>query len=261
MPTREELRANSRCLCEDDAGQPVDDFKQCKGGELNQLLLLSRLLTPRWSTAQLGDTQQGCLGRFSSLFPLSVREIPFPTPAYTKDTFARIVSGVFGLFFVLVYLWPLTRIMKCLVEDKENKINEVMKMMGMPSAIITQGWYITYASLWLLPCVLIVATCSTTVFEHSNKFLVWLFFWLFGLCVVTFCSFISVFFARAKTASVVGALLFFLLYFPYYFVKPSTVSMRAKTWTCVLPPIALSFGASQIAELERWSWCAMVNHS
>eukprot|EP00438_Fugacium_kawagutii_P004583 Skav202860 [mRNA] locus=scaffold3206:19657:32602:- [translate_table: standard] len=34
---------------------------------------------------------------------------------------------------VLVFIWPLTRIMKSLVEDKEAKINEVMKMMGMPA--------------------------------------------------------------------------------------------------------------------------------
>lgn len=33
--------------------------------------------------------------------------------------------------------------------------------------------------------------------------------------VVTLCSFIAVFFSKAKTASVVGALLFFLLYFPF----------------------------------------------
>ena len=34
---------------------------------------------------------------------------------------------------VLVFIWPLTRIMKSLVEDKEARINEVMKMMGMPA--------------------------------------------------------------------------------------------------------------------------------
>lgn len=33
----------------------------------------------------------------------------------------------------MVFIWPLTRIMKSLVEDKEAKINEVMKMMGMPA--------------------------------------------------------------------------------------------------------------------------------
>jgi len=29
-----------------------------------------------------------------------VREIPFPTPAYTDDPFASFVESVFGLFFV-----------------------------------------------------------------------------------------------------------------------------------------------------------------
>ena len=34
------------------------------------------------------------------LLPVSVREIPFPTPAYTQDPFATFVKSVFGLFFV-----------------------------------------------------------------------------------------------------------------------------------------------------------------
>lgn len=56
-----------------------------------------------------------------------------PTPAHTKDDFALIVEGVFGLFFTLLFLWPLTRMMKCLTEDKEARINEMMKMMGLPA--------------------------------------------------------------------------------------------------------------------------------
>ena len=156
---------------------------------------------------------------WGGLLPVSVREIPFPTPAYTQDPFATFVKSVFGLFFVplantrdiflvgyvgvgqrglhclmpfrfstflnsipwqltpkstskthpntkgndlpklfhqpksshhriiqvLVFIWPLTRIMKSLVEDKEARINEVMKMMGMPAA----PWFFQIA--WILP--------------------------------------------------------------------------------------------------------------
>lgn len=119
------------------------------------------------------------------------------------------------LLQVLVFIWPLTRIMKSLVEDKEAKINEVMKMMGMASEAILLGWYITYALLWALPAALMTLVCWNSVFLHSDKSVVFLFFWIFGLCVVTLCSLIAVFFSKAKTASVVGALLFFLLYFPF----------------------------------------------
>eukprot|EP00931_Biecheleriopsis_adriatica_P069363 TRINITY_DN4321_c0_g1_i1.p1 TRINITY_DN4321_c0_g1~~TRINITY_DN4321_c0_g1_i1.p1 ORF type:complete len:1964 (+),score=351.62 TRINITY_DN4321_c0_g1_i1:38-5929(+) len=236
------------CQCTDQSGKLTDNLADCNSSQLFETAI--RTLTPYWSTAALGDARAGCLGRFSGLLPVSVREVPFPTPAYTSDPFATFVKGVFGLFFVLVYIWPLTRIMKSLVEDKEARINEVMKMMGMPAEAITIGWYLTYGLLWILPAFLMVAICWGTVFEHSNKMIVMLFFWLFAVCVITLCSMISVFFARAKTASVVGALIFFLLYFPYLFVASSGSSMQTKVMSCLSPPVALSLGATIIAQLE-----------
>ncbi|CAL1171712.1 unnamed protein product, partial [Cladocopium goreaui] len=193
------------------------------------------------------------------ILPVSVREIPFPTPAYTDDPFASFVESVFGLFFVLVFIWPLTRIMKSLVEDKEARINEVMKMMGMPAEAILLGWYLTYGLLWIIPAALMTVVCWDSVFQHSNKLLVFIFFWLFGVCVVTLCSFIAVFFSKAKTASVVGALLFFLLYFPFLFVSDSGASASTKALSSLSPPVALSIGAGLIAQFEsagvgvRWS--------
>lgn len=245
-----------KCECMDPKGQATEDFSKCNVTSLFQTAV--RSLTPQWSTAILGSSA-GCLGRLSGLLPVSVREIPFPTPAYTQDPFATFVKSVFGLFFVLVFIWPLTRIMKSLVEDKEARINEVMKMMGMPAEAILLGWYVTYAVLWLIPAALMTLVCWNSVFQHSDKFLVFLFFWIFGVCVVTLCSFIAVFFSKAKTASVVGALLFFLLYFPFLFVSDSGASVTTKALSCLSPPVALSIGAGLIAEFEsagvgvRWS--------
>ncbi|OLP76990.1 ATP-binding cassette sub-family A member 5 [Symbiodinium microadriaticum] len=127
---------------------------------------------------------------------------------------AAVVYFGLGRIRRLVFIWPLTRIIKSLVEeykeyvvagfdvhrrtnckDKEARINEVMKMMGMPAEAITFGWYLTYGTsiLWLIPAALMTIICWGTVFQHSNKFVVFLFFWLFGMC----------------------ARIFFLLYFPY----------------------------------------------
>ncbi|CAL1149217.1 unnamed protein product, partial [Cladocopium goreaui] len=244
LPSPSELPS---CDCIDPQGQATEDFSQCNSSSLFTTAL--RALTPHWSTTLLGNSA-GCLGRLSGILPVSVREIPFPTPAYTDDPFASFVESVFGLFFVLVFIWPSTRIMKSLVEDKEARINEVMKMMGMPAEAILLGWYLTYGLLWIIPAALMTVVCWDSVFQHSNKLLVFIFFWLFGVCVVTLCSFIAVFFSKAKTASVVGALLFFLLYFPFLFVSDSGASASTKALSSLSPPVALSIGAGLIAQFE-----------
>ncbi|CAE7550887.1 Abca3 [Symbiodinium sp. CCMP2592] len=51
-------------------------------------------------------------------------------------------------------------------------------------------------------------------------------------------------------ASVVGALIFFLLYFPYMFVTDSGASVNTKLFASLSPPVALSIGAGLIAQLE-----------
>jgi len=250
LPMAQDLQEQARCECRAKKSQEMtQDFRQC-----DPAAVLLQVLTPKWSTEALariaGTGFQGCLGRFSGLFPVSVREVPFPTPAYKNDPFASIVKAVFGLFFTLLFIWPLSRIMKSVMEDKEWRINEVMKMMGLPAEAITFGWYITYGLLMLLPSALIVLVCWTTVFMHSNKFIVFIFFWLNSLSVVTLCCILAVFFERAKTASVLGALFYFLIYFPYVFVQEATIGSTSKLIASFCPPVALSFGVSIIVELE-----------
>ena len=41
------------------------------------------------------------------------------------------VSGSLGLFFTLAFMWVVTRIVKEIVEEKEFRIKEGMKMMGL----------------------------------------------------------------------------------------------------------------------------------
>lgn len=55
--------------------------------------------------------------------------------------------------------------------------------------------------------------------------------------VVTLCSFIAVFFSKAKTASVVGALLFFLLYFPFLLLRSKKGSHQNLAGSWVLTSV------------------------
>jgi hypothetical protein len=49
---------------------------------------------------------------------------PFPTRAYTDDGFADVIAGVLGLFFTIIFIWPVTRLIKGIVEEKQLRIRE-----------------------------------------------------------------------------------------------------------------------------------------
>lgn len=73
--------------------------------------------------------------------------------------------------------------------------------------------------------VIITLCTMTTLFQYSDKSLVFVYFFAFGLSAITLSFLISTFFTRAKTAIAVGTLCFIGAFFPYYTVNDETVSM------------------------------------
>lgn len=72
----------------------------------------------------------------------------------------------------------------------------------------------------------IITVCTMgTLFKYSDKSLVFVYFFCFGLSSITLSFLISTFFTRAKTAVAVGTLAFLAAFFPYYSVDDEGVSM------------------------------------
>lgn len=81
--------------------------------------------------------------------------------------------------------------------------------------------------LWqfALSSVLLTVCTMSTLFQYSDKTLVFVYFFSFGLSGIMLSFMISTFFTRAKTAVAVGTLAFLGAFFPYYTVNDETVSM------------------------------------
>lgn len=178
---------------------------------------------------------------------------PFPTPPYIEDVFADTISAVLGLFFTIIFMWPVTRLLKGIVEEKQLRIREGMKMMGMPDSAIFCSWFGTYFLIFLVTAILITLVTSATVYEHSNKFYIFIFFFFFSLTTFSFCWLISVFFSRSQVATTFGALLFLVSYFPYFAVQGNSSNGGAKGGACLLAPVCFGLGAVVIQKLESRS--------
>lgn len=179
---------------------------------------------------------------------LRARFVPFPTPAHTEDDFADLMADFLGLLFALTYLWPVSRLVKLIVEEKESRMKESLRIMGLSDAVSFAAWLITYTVIFAVTALLIVLCTGTTVFENSAKSIIFFFFFFFGLSVFSFCYLVSTLFSRARVASTFGALLFLFAFFPYYAVESS--SEGAKTLACLSSPLCFGLGAGTIAELE-----------
>jgi len=173
-----------------------------------------------------------------------------PTAAYKTDNFQYIISSTLGIFYMLSFLYPVSRIIRALVLEKETRIKEGMKMMGLTDSAYNLSWLITTFIQMTFVSILITLVTGSSVFEYSNKVYVFIYFEAFSLAVINMCFLLSTFFSRSKSASLLGPMIFFASFFPYYAVNDDQFDSSAKAATCVLAPACFALGAEVFADYE-----------
>jgi ATP-binding cassette subfamily A (ABC1) protein 3 len=190
---------------------------------------------------------------FSShaMLPQRVRVAAFPTHSYQLTQFYAFVSSVLALFFVISLLFPSFNLIRGIVMEKETRLREGMRMMGMSDLAITAAWFTTYAfGIFLIIAFAIALTVKLSFFPRSDFFLLFMLFWLFGIASTALCYLISVFFSRSKVASNLGALLFIASFFPYFKVNGADASTAGKGWASLSASVAFGLALDAITTLE-----------
>ncbi|KAG7961902.1 hypothetical protein I3843_09G039100 [Carya illinoinensis] len=183
--------------------------------------------------------------------PSKIRIAPFPTRQYTADEFQSIIKNVMGVLYLLGFLYPTSRLISCYVFEKEQKIKEGLHMMGLKDGIYHLSWFITSALQFAISSGIITGCTMNTLFKYSDKSVVFVYFFSFGLSAIMLSFLISTFFTRAKTAVAVGTLSFLGAYFPYYTVNDEAVPITLKVLASLLSPTAFALGSINFADYER----------
>lgn len=79
----------------------------------------------------------------------------FPGPCYTFDTFFFAIAGLFPLFMVLSFVYTCAMIVKSIVREKERRLKETMKTMGLGNGVHWMAWFIDSVTFMLISCFLL----------------------------------------------------------------------------------------------------------
>ncbi|ONK78401.1 uncharacterized protein A4U43_C02F18390 [Asparagus officinalis] len=197
------------------------------------------------------ETQAYVNHQWTQFIPANIRIAPFPTREYTDDEFQSIVKNVMGVLYLLGFLYTISRLISYSVFEKEHKIKEGLRMMGLKDETFYLSWFITYCLQFAISSAIITACTMSSLFLYSDKSLVFTYFFVFGLSAVMLSFLISTFFSRAKTAIAVGTLSFLGAFFPYYSVNDPAVPMIWKILASLLSPTAFALGTINFADYER----------
>ncbi|XP_053326902.1 glucosylceramide transporter ABCA12 [Spea bombifrons] len=189
-----------------------------------------------------------------SLDDLVARFQPMPYPCYKKDQF---LAGIFFSFPVaLMIAWVLfiAFFVKKLVHDKEMRLHEYMKMMGVNSCSHFFAWFIESAIFLIITVAILVLILKFgQILPNSNGFILFLFFLDYSMTVIAMSYLISVFFHNTSVAALSGSLIYIITFFPFIVIasKEKQLSFAAKTLLSIFSPTALSYGNQFIVNYEQ----------
>ncbi|NXW61981.1 ABCA1 protein, partial [Eurystomus gularis] len=189
-----------------------------------------------------------------------VQQMPYP--CYVDDVFLRVLNRSLPLFMTLAWIYSVAMIIKGVVHEKETRLKETMKTMGLSSGILWLSWFLSSFIPFLLSSGLLVlilkAGCRAlrtlgNILPYSDPAVIFLFLGTFSVATISQCFLISTFFPRANLASACGGIIYFSLYLPYVLCVAwrDHITFPLRVLVSLLSPVAFGFGCEYFSLYEE----------
>uniref|UniRef100_A0A3Q3W1K1 P-type phospholipid transporter n=1 Tax=Mola mola TaxID=94237 RepID=A0A3Q3W1K1_MOLML len=177
-----------------------------------------------------------------------------PYPCYVDD-FLRVMSRSMPLFMTLAWMYSVAIILKSVVYEKEARLKETMRIMGLNNGILWFSWFISSLIPLLISAGLLVLLLKGNLLPYSDPGVVFLFLGSYAVVTIMQCFLLSTVFARANLAAACGGIVYFTLYLPYVLCVAwqDYIGFEAKVITLqsLLSPVAFGFGCEYFALFEE----------
>ncbi|XP_049715382.1 cholesterol transporter ABCA5 isoform X2 [Elephas maximus indicus] len=175
------------------------------------------------------------------------------------DTFPR---GVILIYLVIAFS-PFGYFLAIhIVAEKEKKLKEFLKIMGLHDTAFWLSWVLLYTSLiFLMSLLMAVIATATSLFPQSSCFVIFLLFFLYGLSSVFFALMLTPLFKKSKHVGIVE----FLVTVAFGFIGLLIVLMESfpKSLVWLLSPFCqctFLIGIAQVMHLEDFNEGALFSN-
>lgn len=116
-----------------------------------------------------------------------------PYPCYVNDKFVTAISRTLPLFMVLAWIYTVSMMVKDIVYEKEKRLKEFMRVMGLSNGIHWLSWFITqFAIMFSVTFILCLVIKFGKVTSFSDFSVLLVFFICFTMATISQCFLISV---------------------------------------------------------------------
>ncbi|XP_051989665.1 retinal-specific phospholipid-transporting ATPase ABCA4-like isoform X1 [Xyrauchen texanus] len=187
-------------------------------------------------------------------WPLGVYLQQMPYPCYVDDMFMLTLNRCFPIFMVLAWIYSVSMVVKSIVLEKEMRLKETLKAMGVSNGVIWYTWFIDSFLMMAVSTALLTGIIMVgKVLNYSNPIILFLFLLTFTVATIMQCFLLSVFFNKANLAAACSGIIYFTLYLPHIFcfAWQDRITKNMKIAVSLLSPVAFGFGTEYLSRYEE----------
>ncbi|KAG7457171.1 hypothetical protein MATL_G00243640 [Megalops atlanticus] len=187
-------------------------------------------------------------------WPMGVYVQQMPYPCYVDDLFMITLNRCFPIFMVLAWVYSVSMTVKSIVLEKEMRLKETLKAMGVANGVIWYTWFIdSFLMMTASTALLTTIIMSGKVLNYSDPMILFLFLLTFTVATIMQCFLMSVFFNKANLAAACSGIIYFTLYLPHIlcFAWQERITKNMKIAASLLSPVAFGFGTEYLSRYEE----------
>ncbi|XP_051796407.1 retinal-specific phospholipid-transporting ATPase ABCA4a [Acanthochromis polyacanthus] len=187
-------------------------------------------------------------------WPLGVYLQQIPYPCFVDDLFMLTLNRCFPIFMVLAWVYSVSMIVKSIVLEKELRLKETLKAMGVTNSVIWSTWFIdSFIIMGTSTALLTSIIMGGRVLNYSNPIILFLFLLTFTTATIMQCFLLSVFFNQANLAAACCGIIYFTLYLPHIFcfAWQDRITKDMKLLVSLLSQVAFGFGTEYLSRYEE----------
>ncbi|CAC9461684.1 ATP-binding cassette protein subfamily A, member 4 [Leishmania infantum JPCM5] len=145
--------------------------------------------------------------------------LPAPTRGYRDDQFLAYGGRFVLLILVLGFLYPVSKMTKRIVLEKELRLREAMLIMGLSEVVMYTAWFLIYVVQYAAVSLIMAILLRATYLTKSNFGIVFFLLFFFSLSIITLSGLMAVFFNKARLSAILAPLIYFALSIPIFTVQ------------------------------------------
>ena len=168
---------------------------------------------------------------------------------YREDTFGDFLSNMITFFIVLAYMSPLSLYVFRMVEEKETKSKEGMKIMGLTEDIYFLSYFIQYTVIAFFSSF-INAGLTKVLFNYVPYHILFFIYFLFSLDVFALIYFFQSFIDKTKIALVLSIVIYLIMYCFSLACSGEKSAKSLKTFLSIFPSVSMNNCFLVLAKFE-----------